>query len=232
MSTLNAPHDPGPIDRDEVELLLPWYVNDTLEPHDKARVNAYLAEHSEFETQIATMREDMGESIQANEMIRAPGAGALDRLMTQIEAEAPQPLALKASATGLLASLGEFLQSLTPGRLSMAAIAAALVITVQAGFLGNMLLQGGSGGGVYETVGENTSATGTAFLIQFNPEADLGAVAGFLESNDAVVISGPENGQFFKIRIGSKTLDEAARAALLTKLGANTDLVAMVLPSE
>lgn len=217
-------------DRDDIELLLPWYVNGTLDETEQARVEAYLASTSEFDAQIATLREDMLETTTANELIRGPSAGALDRLMRDIEQEPASIRAKLPNRAGVIAAIEQFLHALTPGRLGFAAMAAAAIIVVQAGLLGSTMLQGGTG---YTTAsGENTAASGTAFLVQFNPKADITAVAAFLEANKAQIVSGPDDGALFKIRIGKKILDTPAREALMQTLADNEKMITLILPSE
>ena len=115
--------------REDIELLLPWYINGTLEAADVAKVEAYLERHPDMTTQLTTLREDFDETIHANEAIAGPSGAALDRLMAQIETETPAHLRARQQATragrGLMSSIDDFLRSLSPGRLGWAAMAAA-----------------------------------------------------------------------------------------------------------
>lgn len=222
--------DANTIDREEAELLLPWYVAGTLDASDKARMDAFLSTTSEFDAQLAAIRQDRDESIAVNETARGPASGALDRLMADIDNEPAKPISLQSSAAGVFAGIENFLKSLSPGRLGFAAMAAALLIAVQAGLLGSDLLRSGS---TYETAGGQAQAkTGTVFLIQFKSQADIGAVTTFLESLKARIVSGPDNGGFFKIKIGDKKLDATERGALVKRMEARTEIVDIVTPSR
>lgn len=222
--------NPNAIDRDEVELLLPWYVNGTLSEDDTARVENFLATTNEFDTQIATLREDQAEAIAANEAIRGPGPGALDRLMAEIVSEDAANPSRASSAAGIFASIGAWLRNLSPNHLGLAAAAAALVIFAQAGFLGSGLLDRGA---TYQTVsGDGASAAGVVLLIEFKPDANIATIAEFLENTDARVVSGPENGTIFKVRIGENKLDQSQREALIKRLTARDELIETVIPSQ
>lgn len=222
--------EPHTIDRDEVEKLLPWYVAGTLDAADMTRVEAFLSTTSEFDTQIASIREDLGEAILANESIHGPEAGALERLMAKIDEEPSQASLLRSSTSGLFSGIENFLRSLSPGRLGFAAMAAALLIAIQAGLLGSNLLQTGA---TYETAGGQPRQTsGTVLLIKFKADADIGAISTFLTTNKARILSGPENGAFFKIGVETEKLAVAARDALVKRMEKQTELVEVIVPSQ
>ncbi|MGI9383750.1 MAG: hypothetical protein ACR2PO_11405, partial [Methyloligellaceae bacterium] len=74
--------------REDIEMLLPWYEAGTLDAADAERVAAYLEQHPEMSDQLTLFREEQDAAVVANEALGAPAAGALDRLMSSIEAEA------------------------------------------------------------------------------------------------------------------------------------------------
>jgi hypothetical protein len=231
---IDHPTNPTPPDaaREEIEMLLPWYVNGTLDDADVGKVEAYLASHPEMNLQLNTLREDMSEAIHANETIAGPSGAALDRLMDQIAAEAPARQRLASAGSGLLGQFENFLRSLSPGRLSFAAMAAAAVIMLQAGVVGTMLLQPPSKGSVYQTASGGKQQGGTFVLVKFAPGASLDDISAFLTSSNAEIVGGPKPGGLFRVRISPDELDDTGRLALMKSLQAETKLISVVLPSQ
>ena len=221
--------------REDVELLLPWYINGTLSASDVMKVEAYLEHHPDMQVQLATLREDMDETITANETIAGPSgpssSAALDRLMQQIEAETPVRHRVAKAKQGVMAAVDEFLRSLSPGRLGWTAMAAAAVILLQAGVVGTMMLSPPSGGTIYQTASGGNQSNGMVFLVQFKRDASFGDITAFLAEQDASIVSGPNDG-LFKVRVKAEKSDDETRQALLAKLGSNDKLISTVLPSQ
>ena len=218
--------------REDVEMLLPWYVNGTLDRQDAARVEAYLDQHPDLDVQLVAAREDMDQSIRANEAIVGPSAMAFERLMERVEAEAPMRHRAAAAGRGVMASVDEFLKALSPGRLGWAAMAAAAVIMVQAGVVGSMLLNQTSGEKTYQTASGGKALEGTFVLVKFQETAPMAQVSSYLEQHDAEIVGGPKPGGLFRVRISAEKLNDELKLALIKKLQANGQLVNMVLPSQ
>jgi anti-sigma factor RsiW len=51
----------------EIEELLPWYEKGTLDPGEMRRVAAYLEAHPEMQARLVLIREELAETIAANE---------------------------------------------------------------------------------------------------------------------------------------------------------------------
>jgi anti-sigma factor RsiW len=66
---------------EEIEMLLPWFVTGRLERADAERVEAYLACHPEMSRQLDLIREEMAETVGANETIAAPRTLAVERTL-------------------------------------------------------------------------------------------------------------------------------------------------------
>lgn len=217
--------------REEIELLLPWYVNGTLDTSDIAKVEAYLGQHPKMATQLATLREDMDETIHANEAIAGPSGAALDRLMADIAQETPMRHRVAQAKRGFLSSVDEFLRSLSPGRLGWAAMAAAAVIMLQAGVVGTMMMNPPNGS-VYETASGGKALSGTFVLVQFKPGASLDKISTLLTEQGAEIVAGPKPGGIYRVRVSTKKLDEEQRLAVIDNLRSNAALINMVLPSQ
>ena len=62
------------IEREEIEMLLPWYVTGKLDRTDAARVESYLARHPRLAAQLDLIRAERDETVLANEALGRPSA--------------------------------------------------------------------------------------------------------------------------------------------------------------
>src|SRR5687768_14432843 len=92
---------PADAEREEIEMLMPWYVTGKLDPSDRARVEAYLAAHPEVARQLDLARAERDEAVAANEALGWPSPAATERLMASLPAARPGARALRALRGGL-----------------------------------------------------------------------------------------------------------------------------------
>ena len=94
---------------------------------------------AELAAQYETVRQDLAETIVANESLGAPSARAMQKLMADIEADAST--ARRAKTTFNFGEwLSERLSSFSPRTLAWSATAAALAVVLQAGLLAGMFV--------------------------------------------------------------------------------------------
>lgn len=208
-------------EREDIELLLPWYAAGTLEPDELKRVEAYLRDHPELEEHLTVVREELEETVTVNEAIGAPSAGAMDRLMAQIEQESPQAFRKSASAGGFLQGVFDWFDGLTPRAAAFGAALAIAVICAQAVTLG--VVTSGSGGKIETATGpgQEQVLTGTFALIGFAPTASMGEVNALLAQEGAAIVDGPRPGGVYRVRLADKELPDADRDAVLERFSAS-----------
>ena len=178
--------------RDEIEALLVFLANGTLEGDERAAVEAAVAADPALQTELAALK-----AIRAQMQDEAPGASpgefGLARLMRDVEAE-PRQVAAPA----------------TPARLwRVAAVAAIALLAVQTVFVWT------APDAVYDLAGGGVeSATGPALTVGFAPEATEGEIRALLLELELTIVDGPS-------ALGLYTLaapDAAARDAALSRL--------------
>jgi hypothetical protein len=81
----------APAEREEIEMLLPWYVSAGSMPATAPASRSYLARDAGMRHQLDLIRAEQQETIAANEALRTPSAGALDRLMASLPHHQPSP---------------------------------------------------------------------------------------------------------------------------------------------
>jgi anti-sigma factor RsiW len=238
-------------EREEIEMLLPWFVAGTLDVADQERVERYLAAHPEMNAQLELVRDEQGETIVTNEALGGAPAGALDKLREAIAAE-PRRLTAAAVRRGLWTELSRLFSAPTPRAVQWAGAAAVVVMLLQGLVIGGALvkLSGRSGEGSEQIAKRSLTAPqvaekraparfrtasggvthGTRVLVRFVPGLSIEKAAQFLQTQRAQIVAGPKPGGFFEIRISAEKLSQTEREAAIAKLEAASDTISQVLP--
>jgi anti-sigma-K factor RskA len=74
-------------ERHEIEVLVPWYAAGMLSRCDADLVEQGLARDSELARRYDVVRQKLADTIQLNEALGAPSAGAMEKLFAAIDAE-------------------------------------------------------------------------------------------------------------------------------------------------
>lgn len=225
MSTTHS----SPTEREEIEMLLPWYVMGTLDADEHAHVAAYLKAHPEMAAQVALINQERAETVATNEAIQAPPASAFDALSAQIANDARAPSVAK----GLWSRVTEFFQTPTPRAVQWAGAAAAVVVLLQAVAI-TSLLPTDSPSTTYKTAsGEKAGPAqiGTLAMVQFTPSATAAEIAATLQSMKLVIVDGPLPGGLYKMRIAPTRLPETERAQRIADMQSRQQIFSLVTPS-
>ena len=223
----------NPSPGEEIEMLLPWYVTGKISDDDRARVDRYLADHPEVQSQLALVREEIEETGAMAEALGSPRAGALDKLLADIEA-LDGPAIARAEAPSLAERLSAWLPSFESPAMQFAGIAAAIVIVAQAIVIGTLVGGGNGGGAQYETAtgSETVVRPGTRLLVAFEPGATAEAITALLDEKNAAIVSGPKGSGLFEIRISEQQLDDAAIDLAIADFKARSGVVRFVAKTQ
>lgn len=193
--------------RDEaLDLLLPWYVNGTLAGDERRQVEAYLERSSHARDEVELLRA-LRQQVKDEAVESSPGELGLQRLKRQMKQEAAQPQDRMAGRTITVASFWRPL-----------AVAACLVVMVQAGIMVGL-------GGFGTTDGGVTTATGgspAVLQVTFAPEATEQQIRDVLQQAGASIADGPTALGVYNLRLvgAEASVDEA-----LATLRASGDVV-------
>lgn len=198
----------------EIEALLPFHAAGTLNLRDARRVDEALANDPALARQYAVIQDEYAETILLNESLGAPSSRAMQKLFAAIDAE-PVP---KASFNPLMKIAG-FFSSLSPRTLAYAGVAAAVLVLLQAGVIGTVLVKDRTGGNFQTAAFPAQTAAGTYGLLRFAPDAKADDITVLLNNYNATIVSGPNAGMF-RVRFGDKVLSKQDAAQLLTRLQA------------
>lgn len=212
-------------DHHEIEDLLPWYAGGTLSREDAQRVEAALARDPALARHLELARAEMAETVALNEALGAPSPRALQALLGKIDAE-------PARQTDLTNRIGAFFASLSPRTLAWSVAAAAFVLVLQVGVIGDFVIKQNPSIS-YQTASEGAKSTdeGSHILIRFAPQADAAAITRFLQSNKFAIVGGPSAGGLYVIRIATTNLSQSDLQGVLARIQ-NDKVVGFVLPAE
>ena len=215
-------------EREEIEMLLPWYVTGRLDPADLAKVEAYLAAHPEVARQLDLARAEQDETVAANEALGFPPAAATERIMAALPAARPGWAALRA-VRGVLQQAGDLFVAPTANAVRWAAVAAAVLFAVQAVTIASLINERA---GTYQPASGSQAGDGIAVLVTFADDAKASAISQLLTDFDATIVDGPKAGGVYKVRLRTEDRSPAAREALVRRLAERRDIVRAVLPSR
>lgn len=216
------------IEREEIEMLLPWYATGRLDRNDMAKVERYLARHPQLSQQLEMVRTEQEQTVAANEALGSPSAGAIDRLMASLPAR-PGHAPWRAG-TRFFQGVAAFFTAPTAGGIRWAAVAVAALVAIQAAAIATLLLS--DRGGTYQTASGQQSGDGVSAHIVFTDDATALAISKLLAEFDANIVDGPKPGGVYTIRLRMEDRSQAAREVLLRRLAERRDIVRAVLPSR
>src|SRR5262249_43796279 len=155
-------------------------------------------------------------------------AAATERLMAALPAARPGWGALRAVRRGLQ-EIGSLFVAPTAGVVRWAALAAAVLIAVQAVAIATLV---GQRPGAYQAASGPQTGDGIALLVTFADDAKATAISQLLAELDGSIVDGPKAGGVYKVRLRTEDRSQAAREVLVRKLADRPDVVRAVLPSR
>src|SRR5215831_1479668 len=145
----------------EIELLLPWHAAGALSLRDARRVDEALTRNPELARQYAVIREEYAETIDLNESLGAPSSSqAMLKLFAAIDAE---PAQANRRSLDVTARFIAFFANLSPRTLAWSMSAAALIVFLQAGVIGTVLMSDRPAS--FETASLNTDEPMTRGIV-------------------------------------------------------------------
>jgi anti-sigma factor RsiW len=215
-------------ERRGIEDLMPWHATGTLSRRDTQRVEDAIARDPELARRYELVREELAGTIHLNETLGAPSARAMEKLFAKIDAE---PARGRISSPDIAARFAAFLGSLSPLTLAWSASAAALVIVLQTGLIGSVILKEPMRG-VFETASQpsSTNAQGAFALIRFAPQASAADITTFLQANKASIMDGPSGG-LYRVRVSGSPLPKGELSNLIKRLQ-DDKVVSFIAPTE
>ncbi|ABV95155.1 hypothetical protein Dshi_3422 [Dinoroseobacter shibae DFL 12 = DSM 16493] len=178
----------------ELQELLPFWVNGSLDEADSARVAEAVARDPALQQEAALLRAMRASLKQTHEAHTGPGEFGLARLHRSLDADASVPQKANPPQRALAWGVGS-------------ALAASLATVLVLG------LQGGSGP---EPLYEQASGEPAAMVVTFSPEASVAEISALVRDSGLTIIDGPSSlGLFRMILLPGEDVSLAGLAAEL-----------------
>ncbi len=199
-------------DREQADSL-PFLANGTLDPAEAKALQDGLARDAALRVELALVRDEQQATIAVNERLSVPTGRAARGLIAAIERE---PAARQTRRLGdVMRRIGWSLAALPPRALGWTAAAAGLVLAVQLGAVGSMMM----------------ADAPTYARIGFAPKATAEEIAALLERHGATIVAGPKDG-VFKVRLADRRLRTAELDRILTEMGRKVEIVRFAAPGR
>ena len=204
----------------EIEMLLPFHAAGTLSARDAKRVEEALAADPELAKQYAVIREEYAETIGLNESLGAPSARAMARLFTAIDGE---PARKPSMSSRVSAGVSGFFASLSPRTLAWSASLGGLVLLLQAGVIGAVLVKNEQPGtfqtaslSMNEPITRSLVPEAPRALVKFAPDARVADITTLLDSYQASIVDA--RGGMFRLQFGTRAMSKDELAGLIDRL--------------
>ncbi len=190
--------------KNEAELLLPFYVNGTLNEAETRIVDAWLDENAEAADHLARVSEEMDLTRADAESRGVPSRRVLDGLMTEI-GEAPGGIRPAGFVDRIWAMLSP--------RYALAGAAALFaVVALQSGYI--VYTQNQAPAQYQTATGQTEAFTGPSAMVIFAPGTEMSTVATRLADLDLKIVDGPKPGGIFIVGAANSDAGRAALAEL------------------
>ncbi|RWP70165.1 anti-sigma factor [Mesorhizobium sp.] len=183
--------------RDEMETLLPFYLNGSLEGAELEAVEEWLASDPAALAALGEAEAEFSSTAASNEAIRPP-ADALARFARALDAEAG-PVRAPAAPSWLAQVWGRFMA--VPAGVAWAAAAALLALVMV-----QSAVQPGGKGGDFEIAGQQGDLAKMPFaLVKFKPDAKMSDIVAFLGEHQLKIAGGPTADGVLRLGIPATT---------------------------
>lgn len=209
MRNIKQPH--GPLEPQDVEELLPWYVTGRVTREEARGVEAALKMMPDLAEKLAAVQREREAIARGSEAVEAPPPDNLQRLLQQVETTRQSPKG-EAAAPGT-----DWLNAVFGRRIVWQMAFAAACVAIVA--MGVRLYDPATSTGYGTAAGIAGAESGATLIVTFQPAAASSEISALLTALDAVIVDGPKPGSAYVVRLPSNDPDDvsAAMAALLAK---------------
>jgi anti-sigma-K factor RskA len=214
-------HPHGPLEPQDVEELLPWYVTGRVSREEARGIEAALKTMPDLADKLAQVQREREAVSRAAETVEPAPPETLQRLLQQVETtrqwRVPRIENQGEPGGWLKGALGHNV-------VWQAAFATACVAIVALG----VRLYNPTTPTEFGVAGSINHAGGATLLVTFQPTAPAADVAALLTGLNAVIVDGPKPGGTYVVQIPAGEASDAATTALMS----HKDLVLSVLPGQ
>jgi anti-sigma-K factor RskA len=205
----------------QVQALLPWYVNGTLDEGEMAAVEAHLATCAECREDLAMDRAIGRQDTAALPLDVERGWAALrsriDRTPAPEAMRVPEAMPAPGQADNVVPLRKSWLQRSVPMRWALAAQAAAAVLIVGAG---RLMIPAAAPEPLYHALGSAPQSAPGNMVVIFRPDTMERDLRGAMVASGAELVGGPTASDAYVLRVAATGRDTA-----LARLRANAHVM-------
>jgi hypothetical protein len=216
-------------ERDEIEMLLPWYVIGRLDAADKARVEGWLARDTKLEQQLKLIEDERRGAVMANESVVPPATLSVRQSIGEIS---NQNSRMPEQLSKLVMQIQRFFEAPQPHTVRWATVAAAAVLILQGGWIAFLMSAREPVGYMPASGGTEQVSSGTFVLMRFADTATAKDISSALSTLSITIADGPRAGGLFRVRIGEAGMTDQKRDEMIAELKRNSGLIALVTPTR
>ena len=223
------------ISHEEINLLLPWYLNGTLDTEEKEVVKKHLSDCSLCHMEIEELKMLRGTIMEANEAqnemlsvsVEKMEMDIMDRIDAYEESVVQNTQRVPITETdSLWTKVQGFFEGITMPAMSPVGMAALFVIqfAIILGLAGTLLFNEPE----YEVLSVDTQTAqnmGPTIMISFKDSATEKEIRGLLSSIDGRIIDGPKAGGLYIVELPNDLKSDNSLENEIVKLKSNTDVV-------
>jgi anti-sigma-K factor RskA len=220
---------PSPLEPQDVEELLPWYVTGRVSREEARGIEAALRTMPDLAGKLAQVQREREAVSRAAEAVEPAPPETLQRLLQQVETtrqwRVPKIEGHREAGGWLKAAMGR-------NAVWQTALAAACVAIVALG----VQLYNVPAGGEFQSAANSMAtreigqAAGSTLVVTFQPGATAGDIGTLLTGLGAKIVDGPKPGGAYVVELPSNQPSDVETAT--SSLLARKDLVAGVLPGQ
>jgi hypothetical protein len=220
-------------------MLLPWHAAGTLNARDARRVDDALARDPGLARQYAAIQQEYAETIHLNESLGAPSARAMQKLFAAIDGE---PARKPSVSFNISARIAGFFAKLSPRTLAWSASLGALLLLLQAGVIGAVLMTKQNASFQTASLSPNAPSPGAPItralgsepppraLVRFAPDARVADIMALLDNYQASIIDGARGG-LFRLQFANRAMGRDEFAGVMRKLQ-NEKIVSLAVDAQ
>ena len=221
-------------ERQELEALLPWHANGTLNRRDSDRIEQALSGDRELARSYELVREELAETIHLNETLGAPSARVMEKLFAAIDAdEARSPR--RRRSFDLAQRVSGLLSAFTPRTLAWTATAAALAILVEGAIIARVALRDdGMITGSTSLRLASVPSQGSFAVVRFAPQATAAEISNFLGAYKATLVEGPlkSGAGLYRIKLAESPLASGETGKIIRQMQEESRIIGFIAAAE
>ncbi len=219
MKSGKQPH--APLDPQDVEELLPWYVTGRVTREEARGIEAALKTMPDLAQKLAAVQREREAIARGSEAVEPPPPDNLQRLLQQVETTRQ----LRMPKVEAAASGSDWVSAVFGRRIVWQVAFAAACVAIA--LMGIRIYDPATSPGFGTAAGINGAEAGATLVVTFQPAATNADISSLLAALDMAVVDGPKPGNAYVLRLPSAAPEDISTA--MERLLERKDLVQTVL---